>query len=112
MSSSTRSQILAGVVFIVSVVAFVLLELQGRPTDGLMVLVGPAVAALIINAHVTATTKDQNRQLSRLEEQTNGNLHRRDLKIDELTQELVEAKAQAAAAVAALAAAPPPADGA
>ena len=95
--SSTGSLVLAGVVFVVSVVAFVVLELAGRPTNGLMLLCGPAVGALIVSGQLQYVTSRQNRTLDNIEAQTNGNLSRRDSKIEELTQELVQTKAEAAA---------------
>lgn len=60
--------VLAGVVFVVSVIAFVALEIAGRNTDNLMVLVGPAIGALIVSGQLVG----QNKALDKIERQTNG----------------------------------------
>lgn len=92
--------ILAGVVFVVSVAAFVALSLADKPTETLMLLCGPAVGALIVSAQVQHSTRQQNRQLSSIEKQTNGTLSVKDAKIDDLTHRLLEATARAEAAEA------------
>lgn len=62
---SIATAILNAVIFTVSVAAFVLLELRGRDTTGLVLLVGPVIGAVF----VTTTLKPQ---LTRVEQQTNG----------------------------------------
>lgn len=68
---------LAGVVFIVSVVALVVLESFGRSTTNLMSLVGPVVAGLLVGGHVSNLTSQQNRSIQKIEAQTNGVLDAR-----------------------------------
>lgn len=77
---AVADRILAGVVFVVSVAAFVALELLERETTGLLVLVGPVVAALLVNGKIDNVKKETERQsatLTRVERQTNGVLDER-----------------------------------
>lgn len=62
--------VLNGVIFTVSVAAFVLLEALQRDTTSLVLLVGPVIGAVF----VTTTLKPQ---LTRVEQQTNGVLDER-----------------------------------
>lgn len=68
---------LAATVFVVSVVALVILELNGRPTANLMTLVTPVVAALFVVDTINRRTAEQNQAISKIQEQTNGVLDQR-----------------------------------
>lgn len=68
---------LAGLVFVVSVAAVVVLEAMGRSTTNLMALVGPVVAGLLVGGHVSNLTQQQNRAIGKIEAQTNGVLDAR-----------------------------------
>lgn len=70
---SNATLVLAGVVFVVAVVAFVVLEVTGHNTDGLMVLVGPAIGALLVSGQLTS----QNKVMDKIERQTNGVMDKR-----------------------------------
>ena len=76
-SSPSQAHWLAALVFVVSVAAFVALEVTGNDTDGLLVLVGPVVAALLVTGQVRSETAKQNMTLDAIREQTNGVLNRR-----------------------------------
>lgn len=89
--SNNGAIVLAGVVFVVSVAAFCVLTITGHDTNGLMVLVGPAIGALIVSGQLTS----QNKSLDKIDRQTNGALTRRDDQITDLTQQLVAARAEA-----------------
>lgn len=69
--------ILAGLVFVVSVAALVILESFGRSTVNLMALVGPVVAGLLVGGHMSNLTSQQNRSIQKIEAQTNGVLDAR-----------------------------------
>lgn len=68
---------LAGLVFLTSVIALVILESFGRSTTNLMALVGPVVAGLLVGGHVSNLTSQQNRSIQKIEAQTNGVLDAR-----------------------------------
>lgn len=99
-SATAPAALLAGVVFVVSVAAFVLLELADKDTEGLMLLCGPAVGALIVSAQVGVSSKRQERRLENVESQTNGRLTSKDAEIAELSRRLTRAETEAAAATA------------
>lgn len=63
---------LAGGVFLVSITALVILQLQGKDPTILVSIVGPVLAALFVVGHVDRRTDEQNVKIDRIEEQTNG----------------------------------------
>lgn len=69
-SGTVASAVLNGIIFVTSVAGFVALEITGRDTTGLVLLVGPVIGAVF----VTSTLRPQ---LARVEAQTNGVLDER-----------------------------------
>lgn len=68
---------LAAVVFVITIAAYVVLEVRGRDTSGLIALVTPVLASLYVVARVERRTDAQDSALSRIEAQTNGVLDER-----------------------------------
>lgn len=69
--------VLAGVVFVTSVVALVVLIALDKPVIALVALVTPVVTALLVSGHVSIVTREQNVALGKIERQTNGVLDAR-----------------------------------
>lgn len=76
--SRTSTPLLAGVVFVSTLAAFVALELAGHDTDGLVYLAGPVIAALFLTGALGQTVKAQTapmqEKLNTVQQQTNGAL--------------------------------------
>lgn len=64
--------VLAGVVFVVSVVAVLILELNGRSTATLTNLVGPVVSGLFIVGLLGGKIEETKAKVDVVEKQTNG----------------------------------------
>ena len=65
------------VVFVVSVVAYVVLTLKGADTAGLVTLVGPLLAGAAAVTAVNKRSDDQDKTLSTIAENVNGKLDKR-----------------------------------
>ncbi|MFW5473684.1 hypothetical protein ACOCJ5_10270 [Knoellia sp. CPCC 206450] len=72
-AASNAVVLLAGVVFVSVIAAYVALTLADKPTDGLTMLAGPSLGALIVSGQLFG----QNRTLDKIERQTNGVLDKR-----------------------------------
>ncbi len=77
MKLSTPTLLAGVVVFITTAAAFVVLQVTGHPTDKLLTLAGPVVAALLITGRVDKHADDQEHVLTKIQQQTNGVLDKR-----------------------------------
>lgn len=77
MKASTTTLTAGVIVFVVTATAFVVLQVTEHPTDKLLTLAGPVVAALLITGRVDRHAADQERTLGKIEAQTNGVLDQR-----------------------------------
>lgn len=68
---------LAGLMFTVTVGAFVALAIAGESTDTLERLAGPLLTAVIITGVVGASHKSQEGRLDTIQQQTNGRMDKR-----------------------------------
>ena len=68
---------LAALVFLVTIAAYVVLEVKGRNTAGLIALVTPVLASIYVVARVERRTDAQDITLAKIAEQTNGVLDKR-----------------------------------
>lgn len=64
-------------VYVVTVVGLVILLSIDKPVDDLMLLAGPVVAALLVNARIATSHADTAQTLAKIDRQTNGILDQR-----------------------------------
>lgn len=75
---SPRLQTLAGVVvYVATIAALVVLLMQDRPVDEVMLLAGPVVGALLVSGSVGARLDPVAARVAKIDEQTNGILDQR-----------------------------------
>lgn len=78
LNSRNATPVLSGVVFVATLIAFVLLELNDRDPSGLVYLAGPVIAALFITGavgqQIHAKTAPMSEKLDTVQRQTNGAL--------------------------------------
>ena len=75
--STTPVLILSGLVFVVSITAYVVLELYGGDTGGVLTLAGPILAALFVTGTLGREQARIHEKVERVEKQTNGVLDAR-----------------------------------
>lgn len=69
--------VVGATVYVSTLIALVILLIVGRPVDSIMLMAGPAVAALLVNARVSATAAETATTLAKIDRQTNGILDQR-----------------------------------
>lgn len=77
MKTSTATLVVGTIVFVVTVAAVVVLQVTAHPTDQLLTLAGPVVAALLITGRIDHHADTEQTKLDRITAQTNGVLDQR-----------------------------------
>lgn len=69
--------VVGATVYVSTLIALVILLIVGRPVDSIMLLAGPVVAALLVNARIATSHADTAQTLAKIDRQTNGILDQR-----------------------------------